>query len=171
MADKLNDLNDELGDATDQTDAQDDAVKDLSKNYGVMGASLAFMANKMKKLKPTMKGTLGGMKKMADLPQKVTAGVYGIVATAVTAFGAAKLNKKADFARFAKRSGESYGRLKQLDAMAKAVGAGDGAMLGGTLKNMQGAIGDAEIEGSEAFSRLGLTARDAAGNIKPAAII
>ena len=166
MADKLNDLNDEMGDATDLTDAQDDAVKDLSKNYGVMGASLAFMANKMKKLKPTMKGTLGSMKKMAGFATKVTAGVYGM-ATAVTAFGAAKLNKEADFARFAKRSGESYGRLKQLDAMAKAVGADDGAMLG-TLKNMQGAIGDAEIEGSEAFSRLGLTARDAAGNIKPA---
>ena len=166
LAETSSDLNENIAENIENLEKMGEAAVKGSRGLGVMGSSVGFFIKGAKKLKDALKDDESFLRKFIGGTGKFTAGVYGM-ATAVTAFGAAKLNKEADFARFSKRSGESYGRLKQLDAMAKSVGAEDGALLS-TLKSMQGAIGDAEIEGSEAFSRLGLTARDAAGNIKPA---
>ena len=140
--------------------------KESSKSATVLGSAMAGLGKKMKKYKPVFKGTSKAVKGIGGAAMKATTGLYALAA-GVTAAGMAKLNKEAETARFSKRNKIDYGRLKQLDAMAQQLGESEGS-ASAMLSSIQGSIGDAELEGSELFARLGLSARDATGKIKPA---
>ena len=61
-------------------------------------------------------------------------------------------------------------KIQELGFAASQTGS-DSAALEGTLSSLSKAIGDAAINGSDTFARLGITVRDSAGQVKKANVI
>lgn len=61
-------------------------------------------------------------------------------------------------------------KIQELGFAASQTGS-DSAALQGTLSSLSKAIGDAAINGSDTFARLGITVRDSAGQVKKANVI
>ena len=101
---------------------------------------------------------------------KVTAAMSAALIAGTAAFtkwSSSVIQSLDPLAQMERRTGVAAGRIQELSFAATQSGSTIDAMMGSVLSLSQ-SIGDAAIKGSEDFSRLGISVRDANGQIKNA---
>lgn len=101
---------------------------------------------------------------------KVMAGVVaamGAAATATLLWADATLQAQRELTNLSERSGIALQRMNDLGFVASATGS-DMQTLVGTLDSLNAAIGDAALNGSDAFAMIGVSATDMNGNLREA---
>jgi hypothetical protein len=113
-----------------------------------------------------LKGFNTGLAKGITLAAKAAAGIT-VATGAITTFVVKTMSGADAMAQLAKNTGVSIEKIQTLGYAASMSGSSQEA-LEGTLKSLSKTIGSAAQKGSADFSRLGISVRDANGNIKKA---